>query len=185
MTDKKVNLTAKSINAMIYVDKGNTKDIRWSDKIRGFGVRLYPSGNKSFVLSYRINNRKRLMVLGDFGILTVSQAEDKAKKELAKVIDDIDPMEGRDIRRKAGSFEQLANDYLERYAKQKKKTWEQDQSRINKHLLPKFGTLPALSITHNDIAKFHSKIGQTRPYEANRLIELVSVMFKKGMVWGL
>ena len=179
------NLTAKSINAMTFNDRGNTKDIRWSDKIKGFGMRLYPSGNKSFVLSYRVNNRKRLMVLGDFGILTVTQAEDKAKKELSKVIDNIDPMEGRDIRRKAGTFEQLASDYIERYAKPRKKTWEQDQARLKKHLLPKFGTLPALSITHNDLAKFHSKIGKTRPYEANRLIELLAVMFKKGIVWGL
>lgn len=170
---------------MTFENKGNTKDIRWSNKLKGFGVRLYPSGNKSFVLSYRVNNRKRLMVLGDFGTLTVTQAEDRARKELSKVIDNIDPMENRDLIRKGGTFAQLAHDYLERYAKQRKKTWRQDQSRINKHLLPKFGSLPALSITHNDLAKFHSKIGKTRPYEANRLIELLSIMFKKGMVWGM
>lgn len=185
MDSKQAKLRAKNINGMVYEQTRNRKDIRWSSEIKGFGLRIYPSGNKSFVLSYRVNNRKRLMVLGDFGTLNVKQAEARAQKALTQVVDNEDPMQGRDLRRNAGTFSQLADDYLERYAKQAKKTWRQDEARLNKHLIPKFGTLPSLSITHNDIAKFHSKIGKTRPYEANRLIELVSVMFKKGMQWGL
>ena len=39
-------------------------DVRWDDAVPGLGVRIYPSGKKAFVLSYRAKGRKRLMVLG-------------------------------------------------------------------------------------------------------------------------
>jgi len=185
VTQTKSKLTAKKINAMTYEQSGNKKDIRWDTETRGFGVRIYPSGNKAFVLSYRVNNRKRLMTIGNFGDFTVTQARDKARKAIYEVSENTDPMATRDKFRNACDFAGLSDQYLERYAKQHKKTWRQDEARLKKHLLPKFGTLPSLSITHSDIAKFHSHIGKTRPYEANRLIELVSVIFKKGIQWGL
>ena len=39
-------------------------DVRWDTDVPGFGVRIYPTGKKAFVLSYRVQGRKRLMVLG-------------------------------------------------------------------------------------------------------------------------
>ena len=43
-------LTKRSIDAFRY---GGGWDVRWDYEIPGFGVRVYPSGKKSFVLSYR------------------------------------------------------------------------------------------------------------------------------------
>ncbi len=57
-------LTKRSIDAFRY--RGGW-DVRWYNEIPGFGVRVYPSGKKSFVLSYRnARGKKRLFVLGRF-----------------------------------------------------------------------------------------------------------------------
>jgi hypothetical protein len=40
------------------------------------GLRIYPSGKKSFVYSYRAGGRKRLLTLGAFGKLTLDMARE-------------------------------------------------------------------------------------------------------------
>jgi hypothetical protein len=45
--------------------------VLWDSEIKGFGLRVYPSGRKSFIYHYRVRGRMRLLTLGDFGVLTV------------------------------------------------------------------------------------------------------------------
>ncbi len=73
-------LTKRAIDSFRY--RGGW-DVRWDDDVPGFGIRLYPSGKKAFVLSYRASGRKRLMVLGRYGAdLTLDQARERAQKHL-------------------------------------------------------------------------------------------------------
>lgn len=59
----------------------------WDDELSGFGVRVYPSGARVFVLKFRARSgRQRWLKLGAVGPLTAEQARDKAKLELARVI---------------------------------------------------------------------------------------------------
>ena len=91
-----MNLTNAAIGRFSYKgDASKTQwDVRWDDTIPGFGVRIYPSGKKAFVLSYRFRRRKRLMVFGRFGAdLTLSQARDRARKYRVNIIDGKDPLE--------------------------------------------------------------------------------------------
>ena len=50
-----IKLTKRSIDSFVCE---NDWDIRWDNEIKGFGVRLYKSGKKSFVLSYRFLGKK-------------------------------------------------------------------------------------------------------------------------------
>lgn len=64
-------------------------DVRWDSDVTGLGVRLYPTGKKSFVLSYRLktgSRPKRLTVLGPVGVITIDQARSLARLKLAEVI---------------------------------------------------------------------------------------------------
>lgn len=70
-------------------------DVRWDNMVTGLGVRVYASGKKSFVLSYRSSGRKRLMVLGRYGPMTLYHARERAGKHLVAVRDGKDPMEER------------------------------------------------------------------------------------------
>ena len=69
-----LKLTKRTIDSFTYEGDGRSRDFRWDADISGFGVRVYPSGRKSYVYSYRFAGRKRLIVLGACNVLTLHQA---------------------------------------------------------------------------------------------------------------
>jgi hypothetical protein len=66
-------LTKKTIDQAVYKrDKHGTEwDVRWDSALPGFGLRIYPTGRKAFILRYRANGSKRLLTLGTYGVLTL------------------------------------------------------------------------------------------------------------------
>ncbi len=74
-----MKLTKTRIDAIRYegvkFEKGGmSRDVRWDDAVAGFGLRVYPSGRKAFVLSYRTKGQKRLFTIGEYGPITLDQA---------------------------------------------------------------------------------------------------------------
>ncbi len=67
------------------------------------GDRIYPSGKKSFVISYRnARAKKRLFVLGRYGAdLTLDQARRRAIRERGRITEGIDPVGERKAARTA------------------------------------------------------------------------------------
>ncbi len=175
-------LTKRDIDRFTYAGGW---DVRWDAEVPGFGVRIYPSGKKAFVLSYRAQGRKRLMVLGRYGAdLTLDQARDKARKERVRAKDGVDPLDQRRREAQGETFGDLIDRYIKDYAQPHKKTWEGDRNRLNRHIPATWRGRKAKAITHDDVAALHSKIGAAHPYEANRLLALLRVMFRLGRTWS-
>ena len=63
----------------------------WDSKVPGFGMRVTPTGARSFVLMYRVNGHQHRMTLGQYPILTLAKAREKAITALQQVGDGIDP----------------------------------------------------------------------------------------------
>jgi hypothetical protein len=60
-----VTLVQNRICGLPYLGRGiNHQCIFWDSTLRCFGLRVYPSGRRSYVCSYRIGLRKRLALLG-------------------------------------------------------------------------------------------------------------------------
>ena len=183
-----IRLTKPFVQNLTYSKSGNKRDIWWDSAVPNFGVRVYPSGKKAYVIEYRINRRKRLKTIGsadDFLMLNLNQARDRARKDLAGLLDGKDPLKLRDQDREANTFEELAIAYMERHSKLKKTTWKDDDNRMQGKLIPKFGKSPIYSLTHDDIARYHSELGKNTPYEANRVVRLLSNVFNKAISWGM
>ena len=154
-------------------------DVRWDGEVTGLGLRIYPSGRKSFVLSYRHKGRKRLMVLGRYGTdLTLDQARSLARANLSKIkIKEIDPLVERARARKAQTFVELWADYLTGHAKPNKKTWVEDEKRFYRHIPASWHGRKITDVSKSDVRKLHASIAETGPYEANRVLALLSKMF--------
>lgn len=178
-------LTSKLIPLLEYSKENNKREIWWDTELKNFGVRIYPSGRKVYVIQYRINRRRRLKTIGACDLLNLTQARDRAKKDLVSVLDGNDPLSKREELQKAATFAQLCHEYMERYSKPYKKSWQTDQSRINKYLIPKLGNKTASSIIHNDIARLHTEVGKASHQTANRLIKLTSSIFNQCINWGM
>ncbi len=122
-------LTKRAIDSFRY--RGGW-DVRWDDEIPSFGIRLYPSGKKSFVLSYRnARGKKRLFVLGRYGAdLTLAQARTRAIKERGRIKEGADPVGERKAARSTGltpetPFRDVVHDFIDKYAKPRQRTWKE------------------------------------------------------------
>ena len=73
-----MKLTKRVIDAAIYHGKVGTAHYLWDDQLAGFGVRIYPSGRKSFVVTYRAKGRQRFHTVGRFGEMTLHEARSTA-----------------------------------------------------------------------------------------------------------
>lgn len=180
-----MKLTKRIIDAATYIGANNARCVLWDSEIPGFGVRLFPSGKKSFVLSYRTGGgTKRLLSIGTYGVLTLDQARTQARAELAKVeTQSADPVAEREQERRGETIAELCTAYMERHGNAKKSAAE-DQRRIDKHVLPKWSSRKAKAITRADVAALHAKIGKVHPYEANRTLALLSKLFELARRWG-
>jgi len=84
-----LKLTKRSIDALEPTTKAF---IAFDSELPGFGVRVMPSGLKTFVFEYRPNGggravSKRRLKLGRFGPLTVDGAREKARGDHARVLE--------------------------------------------------------------------------------------------------
>lgn len=181
-----MGLTKRQIDAATYSGDGKSQDIRYDDLIPGFGLRVYPSGAKSFVIRFRTKSgRLRFMTLGRFGVLTLKEARDRARTVLGKVTGGEDPVADLQAERHNMSLREYAELYIERHAKPRKKSWREDERRIKKHLLPRWKNRGLDEISRPDVARLHADIGKDTPYEANRVLALVGVMYSQAEEWGL
>src|ERR1700759_5405473 len=102
--------------------------VYWDEALESFGLRVYPTGRRVYVCSYRVERRKRLAMLGRADVLTLDQARKKAMAYFAKAANQEDPKSDLDAQRQLKTIDELSEAYIENYAKKKKKTWKDDQS---------------------------------------------------------
>jgi integrase len=163
---------------------GKHQCVYWDAALESFGVRVYPSGRRTYVGGYRIRRRKRLATLGRADVLTLDQARKKATAYLGKVASNEDPQGSVDQQRALKSVDELCDEFIENHSKKKKKTWKADKSTLDRHVRPKLGSRLAMSIGSADIEPIHSLVGTEHPYAANRML-VVRKMFNWGKVAGL
>ncbi len=187
--------------------KAGERLVLWDDNPRGLGCRVYETGRKAFVCMYRdAGGAKRLATIGDYGTFTLDQARDAAREMLRMAEGGDDALTVRRARKAAPTFGDLIDAYTQRHVP-KKKSGAEDVRRITKHLIGWKGRKLA-SITRDDVRVLVTKVetsprergakgvivpgrpkaaprGGTKPYEANRLLALLSKMFALAELWAL
>lgn len=158
----------------------------WDTLLPGFGVRVLPSGRKTYLVQYRdTHGRTRRYALGTHGVLTPEQARVLAQEALARVRAGENPSAARQAARQAHTVTQLAARYVrEELPKRKAKTQQNYRLALDKHLLPAMGNLAVPAVTPDDLAVLHVRLAQT-PYQANRVLSLARTLFQWAEVWQM
>ncbi|MBP0447840.1 tyrosine-type recombinase/integrase [Roseomonas sp. SSH11] len=136
----------------------------WCDELPGFGVRIYPSGRRGYLVQYRSSGRSRRAKIGLHGRLTVDQARKEAMALLGQVATGSDPAEERATRRASLTVRELCERYLAAAEKglilgkggdpKKTSTLVTDRSRITRHIVPLLGSRKVADLTLADVTRF-------------------------------
>lgn len=131
----------KSIAALKYRKADNKADYHWDHNLKGFGIRVYPSGSKSWVVSYRQKGRKRIEILGRSTDLSFAQARELAEKVLqARTQKTVEPVP--EYENNWPSIRDLCRFYLEEVSLRKDGFWRGEQFLIDRYILPVWGQYP-------------------------------------------
>lgn len=158
--DNRVKISNRTVEA---AKPGEKRYTLWDTEISGFGLRVEPSGVKSFLVRYRAGGGRlapeRLMVLGRLGALTPIEARNLAKAKMGEVATGGDPAKARADRRRDMTIADLSDLYLEEGVDHKKAgTILNDKSRISRHIKPLLGTKTVKMLSKEDVARFQRDI---------------------------
>ncbi|MGY4197259.1 tyrosine-type recombinase/integrase [Bradyrhizobium sp. USDA 4520] len=146
----------------------------WDDELPGFGLRIFASGKRSYLIQYRAAGRTRRFTIGLHGIWTAETARQEAKVQLGRVASGDNPSEERQLDHKAITVKELCALYLAdlkaglilgKGGRPKKATTiGTDTGRIERHIIPLIGARRVKDLTKADINKVLKDImaGKTR-----------------------
>jgi integrase len=166
----------------------NKRRILYEDGGKGFGIRVEPSGRKSFFLEFRFGEgkerRNRIITIGQFPRVTLTKARSIAGQYLDEIEQGIDPATTKQTKkitnRNALTVNDLVEEYIEKWAKVKKKerSWKEDERLLKKDITPVMGRKKAKDIRRRDIVLLLDEIVERGAViTANRVLAVTRKMF--------
>jgi integrase len=177
-------LTKRTVESLVIEDKDY---LTWDGELRGFGVRVYPSGKKTYLVQYRVGKRTRRYTIGQHGALTTEEARKEARKLLGDVAKGDDPSGDKQKRLRAPTVAALCDRFMRDYAERhcKPSTVRSYAMIIRHYIVPQLGPMLIEDVQRADVAAMHLKLSERAPYQANRMLSLVSKIFNTAEDWGL
>jgi integrase len=184
-----IKLTKRVVDAAV---AGTQRYTLFDSAISGFGLRVYPSGQKSWVFEYRPGEggrrvSKKRITIGKVSDFTPDGARKVADGLRSAVKTGKDPQGERARQREAPTLSDIAHTFLKDHvgAKRKPSTKAHYEDVINRLVLPTLGKLKAKDITRAEVARLHLRNAAT-PFQANRILAIVGSMYafagKHGLV---
>ena len=176
-------LTKRSVEAL----KIEAKDyFVWDSHIAGFGLRVMPSGAKTYQAQYRKGGRTRRVSLGRHGKITAEQARKLAQEVMGSVAKGDNPAEEISQHRRAPTVAALCERFFEQHVLENCKRSTQGEYRraIELFIKPAIGAFKTVDVERKDIADLHQK-HRDKPYQANRTLGVLSKMFNLAEIWGM
>jgi len=160
----------------------------WDSDLSGFGLKILPSGRKTYIVQYRMGGRggkTRRFTLGVHGSITTDQARKEAKKTLGQISTGVDPMSSRDEAQNEKTVAEVMEVFLKEHvdAKLAPRTREAYHMIYNKRLPAKLKRAQIKSVTRQDIAQLHFSMKET-PCSANKTLALLSKFFNWSEKFG-
>ncbi|MCD6297436.1 MAG: tyrosine-type recombinase/integrase [Deltaproteobacteria bacterium] len=179
---QEVSFTIKALEALPLPEGKRTyvHDARES----GLLVQITPAGRKTFQLFKWYKTKPVRITLGTFPDMTIEQARKQAQQYKANMANGINPVDEKRKARTEMTFQELFEIYIDRHAKPRKRSWQDDLNNYRLHLKP-LGKKRLSEIKKSHIASIHSKIGKKHKVTANRVLALVSSVFGRAIEYGL
>ena len=160
----------------------------WDQDIKGFGVRVHPSGRKVYLVKYRHQGRTIKKTIGPHGTIPPAAARARAAEIITAARTGRD-LTGRVLQLRedgTATMHDLAGRFLEEHvpAHCKPSSAHSYEIAIRQHVLPRLGNRRVADVTRGDVAALHHRMHAT-PYAANRTLGILSAMFTAAELWEL
>jgi integrase len=146
----------------------------WDEKQKGLAVRVETTGHTSYKAIYRFGGRPRWYHIAAVGAIGLARAREIAGDVMYAVAKGSDPAAQRRAERTAGTFDDLADQHAT-FAEGRNKSWKQADALVRRHLRPKWGKLPAASVSRSDVRAMITRI--KAPIVANQVLASASAIF--------
>ena len=150
----------------------------------GFGVRVYASGIKAYVVQSRGPGGSKRVTLGRHGEISATHARKKAAEVIDRIRQGDDPVPEPPA--PVLTVADLSERYLETHAAVNctDHTASLYRGSLRNHILPALGAMPIGTIEREHVSALHYKLRDT-PRAANRALMVLSKMFSLAEAWGL
>ena len=157
----------------------------WDRALTGFGVRVYPSGARVYVVQARGPAGTKRITVGRHGVIGADEARRRAALIIARVRAGEDPTERKEPKPQGPTLAALAARYLREHVavRCKPSTAAQYRLAIERYIVPALGTLPVSSIGRSHVADLQHAL-RDRPAMANLVVATLSRMLDRAAAWG-
>ena len=181
---RKITLNKRNVDALVPEDR---PFIAWDDRLTGFGIRVQPSGVRSYIVNYRAgdggrNAANRRLVLARHPRVTAEQARRLAQETLGKVAGGEDPAAARARSRAVPTLREAFEDYLAAGPKRKDSTIAVYRSTVHKDL-GDWLNRPLDTIERRDIEQRFQRLTETAGWvQANNATKMLRVLYRRQCI---
>lgn len=169
----------------------------WDSAISGFGLRVRPTGGKSYIFTYRTAGGRagkvQRVTIGNAAKMKADPAREKAKALAGQHHGGVDPAADKAEERAEAIAERNAPtvaDLLDRFIKEhakvtlKEKTWSEYERLCKKVLKPQLGKLKVGAVQPKDVSEMYHAI-RAKPTQAGLAVRVLSSAMSMAEEWGL
>jgi integrase len=174
----KMQLNARKVESLL---PGNMRTQIFDKNQPNLALRIGASGVKTWSVVYKWHGRMKRFTIGTYPAVSLADARSRAREALRDVSRGDDPQEQKMITREAGTFGELAAQYIREWSQATKKSWVEDQRQLDVYLLPAWKHVKASAVTIDDVELLLETLASRAPVQANRVRALLRHMYS----WAL
>lgn len=175
----RAKLSESVIEEIQFLPKGNSFQVHWDEGLPGFGLRVYESGAKSFIVKYRIQGRQFVDSLGPFGLISLEQARESARRTLIRAYNDRVGVPDNER-----LIAEVCNEYIVRFARENVPDCVAEENLCTLYLKPTWGDRPVSSLRKAEVVALLDTVSGISVELANGLKLLISRIWECATSWG-
>ena len=156
----------------------------WDRDLPGFGIRVYPSGLKKYVVQSRGPGGSKRATLGRHGKLTADEARRRAAEAIDRIKRGEDPIPPPP--EPEPTMAVLAERYMRDYVPShcRASSAEVYRRALDNHILPALGGMRVGEVGREQVMELHYAM-RGAPHAANAVLKIVAKMLSLAVEWGL